>query len=112
MTWALPQNDISFASDSNHNYFAFEQSGELWSYDAQSGKMAQIFTFRQKGDSDYRDIYGEHGIRVLRVSESGNVYFIVAGYMNRGRHEGESRRGAVLLRCRFRNSGGKAVCGY
>ena len=86
----ITQNNISFASDSNHNYFAFEQSGELWSYDAQSGKMAQIFTFRQKGDSDYRDIYGEHGIRVLRVSESGNVYFIVAGYMNRGRHEGES----------------------
>ncbi len=51
----ITQNDISFASDSSHNYFAFEQSGELWSYDVQSGKMAQIFTFRQKGDSDYRD---------------------------------------------------------
>ena len=86
----ITQNDISFASDSNHNYFAFEQSGELWSYDVQSGKMAQIFTFRQKGDSDYRDIYGEHDIRVLNVSAGGNVYFIVAGYMNRGRHEGES----------------------
>ena len=86
----ITQNDISFASDSSHNYFAFEQSGELWSYDVQSGKMAQIFTFRQKGDSDYRDIYGEHDIRVLNVSPGGNVYFIVAGYMNRGRHEGES----------------------
>ena len=86
----ITQNDISFASDSSHNYFAFEQSGELWSYDVQSGKMAQIFTFRRKGDSDYRDIYGEHEIRVLSVSEGGSVYFIVAGYMNRGRHEGES----------------------
>lgn len=86
----ITQNDISFASDSSQNYFAFEQSGELWSYDVQSGKMAQIFTFRQKDDSDYRDIYGEHEIRVLSVSEGGNVYFIVAGYMNRGRHEGES----------------------
>lgn len=86
----ITQNDISFASDSGHNYFAFEQSGELWSYDVQSGKLAQIFTFRQKGDSDYRDIYGEHEIRVLSVSAGGNVYFIVAGYMNRGRHEGES----------------------
>lgn len=86
----VTQNDISFASDPGHRYFVFEQSGELWSYDVQSGKMAQIFTFRQKGDSDYRDIYGEHEIRVLNVSESGNAYFIVAGYMNRGRHEGES----------------------
>ena len=86
----ITQNDISFASDADHNYFAFEQSGELWSYDVQSGKLAQIFTFRQKGDTDYRDIYGEHSIRVLSVSPGGNVYFIVAGYMNRGRHEGES----------------------
>ncbi len=52
--------------------------------------MAQVFTFRQKENSDYRDIYGQHDIKILNVSTNGNIQFVVAGYMNRGRHEGES----------------------
>lgn len=90
----ITQKDISFISDDTNQYFAFVQSGELWSYDINSGKMAQVFTFRQKSDSDYRDIYGQHDIRVLNLSSNGNMYFVVAGYMNRGRHEGQS--GAAL----------------
>lgn len=86
----ITSNEISFVSDSQGSYFAFVQGGELWSYCLSDGKMTQVFTFRQKDDSDYRDIYGEHQIRALNVGGSGNIYFIVAGYMNRGRHEGES----------------------
>ena len=86
----ITQKDISFISDDDNNYFAFVQSGELWSYDIASGKMAQVFTFRQKSDSDYRDIYGQHDIKVLNLSTNGNIYFVVDGYMNRGRHEGQS----------------------
>lgn len=83
-------SDISFVTDSRSRFYAFEIGGELWSYDSSSGKMAQVFTFRQKEDSDYRDIYGQHDIKILNVSTSGNIQFVVAGYMNRGRHEGES----------------------
>lgn len=86
----ITDKDISFISDDENNYFAFVQGGELWSYDIASGKMAQVFTFRQKNNSDYRDIYGQHDIKVLNLSTNGNMYFVVAGYMNRGRHEGES----------------------
>lgn len=86
----ITDKDISFISDDGNNYFAFVQGGELWSYDIASGKMAQVFTFRQKDNSDYRDIYGQHEIKVLNLSSNGNMYFVVAGYMNRGRHEGQS----------------------
>lgn len=86
----ITDKDISFSSDEQNKYFAFVQGGELWSYDIASGKMAQVFTFRQKNNSDYRDIYGQHEIKVINMSSSGNIYFVVAGYMNRGRHEGES----------------------
>lgn len=82
--------DISFVNDSQSRFYAFEIGGELWSYDSASGKMAQVFTFRQKENSDYRDIYGQHDIKILNVSTNGNIQFVVAGYMNRGRHEGES----------------------
>lgn len=82
--------DISYVTDANQQYFAFVLGGELWNYNVSSGKMAQVFTFRQKGNSDYRDIYGQHEIKVLNLSTNGNMFFVVAGYMNRGRHEGES----------------------
>ena len=33
-------------------------------------------------------MYNHNDIRILSVDETGNVQFIVYGYMNRGRHEG------------------------
>ncbi len=37
---------------------------------------------------DTRSAYDRHDIRVLTVDETGNILFLVYGYMNRGRHEG------------------------
>lgn len=90
INFGICDSDVSYITDSRKQYFAFVLGGELWSYDSASGKMAQVFTFRQKNNSDYRDIYGQHEIKVLNVSTNGNIYFVAAGYMNRGRHEGES----------------------
>ncbi|MDO4343969.1 MAG: hypothetical protein Q4C50_04105 [Eubacteriales bacterium] len=90
INFGICDRDVSYVTDSRNNYFAFVLGGELWSYDASSGKLAQVFTFRQKGNTDYRDIYGQHEIKVLNLSTNGSIYFVVAGYMNRGRHEGES----------------------
>ena len=32
----------------------------------------------------------QNDIQILNIDESGNMYFLVSGYMNRGRQEGES----------------------
>ncbi len=85
----ITEKDNSFISSEDKSYFAFVQGSELWSYNMNNGKMAQVFTFRQKKGSDYRDIYGQHLIRILSLNNNGNMFFVVAGYMNRGRHEGE-----------------------
>lgn len=90
INFGICDRNISYVTDSQKQYFAFVVGGELWSYNASSGKMAQVFTFRQKDNSDYRDIYGQHEIKVLNLSTNGNMFFVVAGYMNRGHHEGES----------------------
>ncbi len=90
LNFGICDANISYVTDSQNRYFAFVVGGELWSYDSVSGKMAQVFTFRQRDNTDYRDIYGQHEIKVLNLSTNGNMYFVVAGYMNRGRHEGES----------------------
>ena len=38
---------------------------------------------------DARTLYDGHKIKILNVDEGGNVIFLVYGYMNRGRHEGQ-----------------------
>ena len=51
---------------------------------------AVIFSFYDKDNADCRTLYDHHGIKILDVDEGGNVKFAVYGYMNRGRHEGET----------------------
>ena len=41
------------------------------------------------GDLDERENLQEHGVKIVRVEESGDIDFVVYGYMNRDVHEGE-----------------------
>ena len=71
----------------NGRYIVFKDNKELWSYD-QTGKRAiNIFSFRSENDR-LQAGYAHHDIKILSVSDTGNVDFVVYGYMNRGRHEG------------------------
>jgi hypothetical protein len=65
---------------------AFVNENQLFCYHADDKKVANIFSFYD-GD-DLRSNYDNHGIKILSVDETGNVRFIVYGYMNRGDHEG------------------------
>ena len=46
-------------------------------------KMAYLFSFYEEksGQYDIRTIYDHHGIKILNVDETGNVTFMVYGYM-------------------------------
>lgn len=80
--------EVEYRKNAEENIVGFVQNGQLWSYDAAQNKLALVFGFRE-GD-DLRGSYDEHGIRILDVSESGSMNFLVYGYMNRGSHEGET----------------------
>lgn len=86
----ITDKDVEYASNSNGKVMAFVQEDELWSYNLSAGKLVQVFSFPQKENMDYRDFYDEHDIQILKVTTEGNVWFTVAGYMNRGNHEGEN----------------------
>lgn len=73
-------------SDGGSN-LAFVNQGQLFCYHAADKKMAYIFSFYD--DLDVRTLYNHYDIKILNVDETGNVSFMVYGYMNRGRHEGE-----------------------
>lgn len=70
------------------NSVIFEQGNTLYEYRNEEGNLARIFTFFDEDDQS-RTLYDQHDIKVMRVDENGNLYFLVYGYMNRGRHEGE-----------------------
>lgn len=82
--------DVEFSFDSKKQVLAFVQENELWAYRINGGKMTKVFGFPQEENMDYRDFYDQNNIKVLRVDNSGDLWFAVSGYMNRGKREGEN----------------------
>lgn len=80
--------DVSYMTNEDNSVVVFVQQGDLWSYTPDSAKMVQIFSFRQLENGDFRDSRQQHDIKIIRVSEEGDVDFVLYGYMNRGIHEG------------------------
>lgn len=72
------------------NIFAFVVGNRLFSYNMTDNKLAVLFGFQNNDNNDARTLYDKHTIKVLNVDDAGNVQFVVYGYMNRGRHEGEN----------------------
>lgn len=80
--------DVQYVSNPSADIVAFVQNGDLWSYSHSASKATRIFSFRSEDTADERDDNNEHNMKVLRVDESGDMDFVLYGYMNRGPHEG------------------------
>lgn len=82
--------DVALKESDGGNVFAFVVADKLYSYNVTDNKLARLFSFYGNTEelSDARSAYDRHDIRVLTVDETGNILFLVYGYMNRGRHEG------------------------
>lgn len=72
-------------SDGGSN-LAFVNENQLFCYHAADKKIAYLFSFYDGNDP--RSNYDNHDIKILSVDETENVRFMVYGYMNRGKHEG------------------------
>lgn len=77
-----------FESDGGNN-LAFVIGNRLYSYNMVDNKMALLFGFYNADNQDARTLYDGSRITILNEDEGGNVTFLVYGYMNRGRHEGQ-----------------------
>lgn len=86
----ISDGDVEFAFDETKKVVAFVQENELWTYRVNGGRLSRVFGFPQTENMDYRDFYGQNNIKILRVDKSGDVWFTVSGYMNRGNREGEN----------------------
>jgi len=85
----IVSGEIPLKESEGGNSLAFIIGNCLYSYNVTDNKMALLFGFYGQDNQDARTLYDAHGIKILTVDEGGNVTFLVYGYMNRGRHEGE-----------------------
>lgn len=85
----ITADNIQMEESDDGNILAFVSGNRLFSYNTVDNKMAYLFGFYDKDNVDARTLYNMHRMKILDVSEGGNVTFLVYGYMNRGKHEGE-----------------------
>lgn len=84
----VADSDVEMKESDGGTVLAFSQAGSLYSYNGANSSLARLFSFYDAGKEDSRTLNDRHGFRILHVDETGNVMFLVHGYMNRGRHEG------------------------
>lgn len=85
----VTDSDIKKIESPDGNRLAFVNDGRLYTYNITDNKMAYVYGYYEDDVTDARNTNNNHEIKIFNVDETGNVYFLVYGYMNRGVHEGE-----------------------
>lgn len=83
------ENVQYFSSDKGHK-LAFSVQGQLWYYNYDDSDVTKVYSFSSENLADIRNDQDEHGIRILSFDDDGNIYYLVYGYISRGRHEGDN----------------------
>lgn len=79
--------DLSESDDGKN--LAFVTADRLFAFNITDEKMSLLFSFYDPQDLKVAELNNEHDIKILNVDETGNITFMVYGYMNRGMHEGQ-----------------------
>lgn len=85
----VAKKTVQYRTNKNADIVAFVQNGDLWSYNSSADKMSRAYSMRSLEEGDERDDYLGHDIKIIRVEESGDIDFVVYGYMNKDIHEGK-----------------------
>ena len=82
------KKNISYVYADKGYKVCFAVQGQLWYYDYQSSDMYKIYSLSSENLQDIRNAASNHGIKLLSMDKKGNIFYLVYGYINRGRHEG------------------------
>lgn len=82
--------DIGAKKSQNGKFMAYMVNRELWLYDVAGNENRCVFSFGGIETEDVRCRNRNHQISILELSETGDMDFLVYGYMNRGNHEGRT----------------------
>lgn len=85
----ITDEDVTMAESEGGKNIAFTNTNRLFLYSNTEHKLAEVFSFYNKNNFDIRTTNRNFDIKILKIEDSGNLAFVVAGYMSRGIHEGE-----------------------
>ena len=86
----ITDTDVNIKESEDGKNFAFVNSGRLYSYNSFDNKIVYAFGFYEDGnEADIRTNSQNYDIKIFRIDENGNIYFMVYGYMPRGINEGK-----------------------
>lgn len=86
----IRENDVAYMTNENATIVGFVQEGDLWIYNSTTNQLSLVFSFRGIEGMNDRTNHQDYDIRMIKISESGSMDFVVYGYMNRGAHEGHT----------------------
>lgn len=81
--------DIELSESYDGKNIAFVTADRLFAFNINDEKMSLLFSFYDPNNLEISEINDKHDIKILNVDETGNITFMVYGYMNRGVHEGK-----------------------
>jgi len=85
----IEDSETSYLSNKDGTIVSFVQARELWNYNKEKDTLALVFSFADAENTDPRNLFPQHEVKLLQMDNEGNTVFAVYGYMNRGVHEGE-----------------------
>ena len=85
----ITKDTVEMAESEGGKNLAFINANRLFVYSNTDNKLSEVFSFYNKNNFDARTLNRNFDIEILKMEDSGNLAFVVAGYMNRGIHEGE-----------------------
>ncbi len=85
----ITDENVSMMESEGGKNLAFVNADRLFLYSNLENKLSEVFSFYNKNNFDIRTQNRNFEIKILKIEDSGNLAFMVSGYMNRGIHEGE-----------------------
>lgn len=86
----IQQEEIPVVESEDGNMAAFVVNSSLYYYDDNDNQMNLVYGLKSDELLQWRNDYFDNDMKVLHVDESGSMYFIMYGYMNRGEYEGRT----------------------
>ncbi len=84
----IGDTNLEMAESDDGKNFAFVLADRLFTFNINDEKLSLLFGFYDPDNLKVAELNNNHDIKILNIDETGNITFMVYGYMNRGVHEG------------------------
>ena len=85
----IRSKEVEYKTNESGSLVGFVQEGDLWSYDKSANEYHRIYGYHDLREVNERCNNTHHRIKLIRMTESGAIDFVVYGYFARGDHEGK-----------------------